>query len=88
MEVEVKNPKAATHSQNGTLSFEQIKDIVGNGWALIKDPVFNGSIFLNGILLYHSNDPDKAYEELRVTQEKDVFFLHCIERDPNIVYML
>jgi len=75
-------------SLNGTLSFEQIKDIVGNGWALIKDPVFNGCIFLKGELIYHSQDEDEAFEEMRTSKEKDVLIKYCGERDPNVVYLL
>jgi len=88
MEVEVKKPKAATHSHNGTLSFEQIKDIVGNGWALIKDPVFNGYILQKGELIFHSQNEDEAVERMRVRKEKDVLFAYCGERDPNVVYLL
>ena len=88
MEVEVKNQKTTPHNQNVTLSFEQIKDIVGNGWALIKDPVFNGCIFVKGELIYHSQNEDAAYEEFRVTKEKDVLIKYCGERDPKIVYLL
>ena len=70
------------------LSFEEIKDIVGNGWAVIKDAEFNGCIFLRGELLFHSHDPDEAYEEWGKSKEKDVLIKYCGERDPNIVYML
>ena len=89
MEVEVKNPTAATNSQNGTLSFEQIKDIVGNGWALIKDPVRDGSILLGGKLLYHSRNEDEAVEEMRIMRKGHrIYMKYCGERDPNIVYLL
>ena len=89
MEMEVKNPKATTHSQNGTLSFEQIKDIVGNGWAVIKDPVFNGCIFKKGELIYHSHDEDEAFEAMKAKRkEHRLYIKYCGERDPNIVYLL
>ena len=88
MEVEVKNQKSPIHSQNGMMSFEQIKDIVGNGWALIKDPVFNGCILLKGELIFHSQDEEEAVERMRVRKEKDVLFAYCGKRDPNVVYLL
>ena len=88
MEVTVMKPNKTAERQDEVLTFEQIKNRVGKGWALIKDPVFNGSIFIKGALIYYSADPDEAYEELRITKEKDVFFLHCVERDPNVIYML
>ena len=89
MEIEVKKPKSATDSPNGTLTFEQIKDIVGNGWALIKDPVRDGSILLGGKLLYHSRNEDEAVEEMRIMRkEHRLYMKYCGERDPNTVYLL
>ena len=89
MEVEVKNQKTTPHNQNVTLSFEQIKDIVGNGWALIKDPVRDGSILLEGKLLYHSRNEDEAVEKMRkMRKEHRLYMKYCGERDPNIVYLL
>ena len=88
MNATVKNPKTTAERQDDVLTFEQIKNRVGNGWAIIKDPVFNGCIFLRGELLFHSADEDEAYEEFRVTKEKDVLIKYCGERDPNIVYLL
>ena len=88
MEVEVKNPTAATHSQNGTLSFEQIKDIVGNGWAVIKNPVREGSKILKGELYFHSLNEKEALDELSRCKDKLVSFRYFGERDPNIVYLL
>ena len=76
-------------SQNGTLSFEQIKDIVGNGWALIKDPVRDGSILLGGKLIFHSSNEDEAVEEMRIMRkEHRLYIKYCGEPDPNIVYLL
>ena len=76
-------------SQNGTLSFAQIKDIVGNGWAVIKDPVFNGCIFLKGELIYHSHDEDEAFEAMKAKRkEHRLYIKYCGKRDPNIVYLL
>ena len=72
---------------SGVLTFEEIKEITGNGWAIIKNAEFNGCIFIRGELLFHSTDPDEAYDKLKHMKEY-VFFLHCTERDPNVVYVL
>ena len=88
MEVEVKKPQTTAESQNGTLSFEQIKDIVGNGWAIIRNPIRDGAILLGGELLYHSTNKDDVYQKQRVAGEKHVLFKYCGKRDPNTVYLL
>ena len=76
-------------SPNGMLSFEQIKDIVGNGWAVIKDPIRDGSILLGGKLLFHSSNEDEAVENMRIMRkEHRLYMKYCGERDPNIVYLL
>ena len=53
MTATVEKPKA---TKDGVLTFEEIKEIVGNGWAVIKNPEFNGCIFLRGELYFHSQD--------------------------------
>ena len=75
-------------SQNGMLNFEQIKDIVGNGWAVIKNPVREGSKILKGELYFHSQDEEEALNELSKCKEKLVSFRYFGERDPNIVCLL
>ena len=63
MEVTVMKPKIKAGSQNGVLTERQIRNRVGDGWAIVQDPEWNGSVFLKGKLLYHSADHEKAYEE-------------------------
>jgi len=76
-------------SQNGTLSFEQIKDIVGNGWAIIRNPIRDGSILLAGELIFHSLNEDEAFEAMKVSRKNNRLYIkYCGERDPNIVYLL
>ena len=75
-------------SQSGALAFEQIKDIVGNGWAVIKNPVCDGSKIIKGELYFHSQNEEEAFEELGKCKEKHVSFRYFGERDPNIVYLL
>ena len=75
-------------SHNGALNLEQIKDIVGNGWAVIKNPIRDGSKLLKGELFYHSQNEDEALEELSKCKEKHVSFRYFGKRDPNIVYLL
>ena len=74
--------------QNGALTFEQIKDIVGNGWAVIKDAEFNGCVFLRGEIYFHSANEDEAMQVWGKSKENDLYFKFCGERDPNIVYLL
>ena len=88
MEVKVKDQKETADNQNEVLTVEQIKSIVGRGWALIKNPVYDGCIFLKGELLFHSADEDEAYEALRVMRkEHRVLFKHFVDRDPNVAYL-
>ena len=84
----IENPTTTAEISNGALTFEQIKDIVGNGWAVIKDPVFNGCIFLKGELYYHSHDKERAAEVWGKSKEKDLYLKFCGKRDPNTVYLL
>ena len=71
------------------MTWQQIKDKVGNsGWAIIKNPIFNGCIFLKGEMLFHSNNEDEVFDKRRVINEKDVYIKYCGKRDPNIVHLL
>ena len=80
---------AVETSQNGMLNLEQIKDVVGNGWAVIKNPVFSDCAFLKGELFYHSLNEDEALEAMRVSRkEHRLYIKYCGERDPNVVYLL
>ena len=81
---------ATVENQNGVLTFEEIKEIVGNGWGIIKNPKYNGTNKCSGELIFHTTDEDEAYEALgRYRREKIyVAFRYFGERDPNIVYLL
>jgi hypothetical protein len=88
MTATVEKPNTPANISSGVMTFEQIRDIVGNGWAIIKNPVRDGSVLLGGELLFHSVDKDEVYQKTRVVGEKHVLFKYCGERDPNIVYLL
>jgi len=88
MEMTVKKPKIKAGNQNGVLTERQIRNRVGDGWAVIQDPEWNGAIFLKGKLLYHSLNKDEAVEEFCKRNEEHLFFMHCMKPDPNVVYLL
>ena len=88
MEVKVKKPKIMAGSRNNALSFRQIRNRVGDGWAIIKDPEFNGAIFLKGELIYHSKDHEQAYEEFGKCKDGTFYIKYCGKPDPNTVYLL
>ena len=88
MEVTVKKPKKTAERQNGVLSFRQIRNRVGDGWAVIQDPEFNGCILLGGRLLYHSSDRKQALEEFGKYKNGHFAFKYCGKPDPNVIYVL
>ena len=88
MDTKVKKPKIKAGSQNGVLSFRQIRNRVGNGWAVIQDPEFNGCILLGGKLLYHSSDRKQALEEFGKFKNGHFAFKYCGKPDSNVIYLL
>ena len=88
MEATIKKPKKMTGNQNGVLTERQIRNRVGDGWAVIQDPEFNGSILLKGKLVFHSSDRAKALDELFNRKEHDLLIKYCGKIDPNVVYLL
>ena len=87
MEVKVKKPKVTVGRTNGALSFRQIRNRVGDGWAIIKDPEFNGCILLGGKLLYHSSDRIKALDEFGKCDNGHFAFKYCGKPDPNAIWI-
>ena len=83
----VNPPKTTVEMPKGVLSFAEIKDIVGNGWAIIKNAEFNGCIFMRGELVYYGADKKDVYQRERRAGEKEVYFKYCGDRDPNTVYL-
>ena len=86
-----KTMTATVENENGVLTFEQIKAIVGDGWGIIRNPVHDEANRCSGELIFHSADEDEAYEELgrcRERREKHIAFRYFGKRDPNIVYLL
>ena len=81
-------PNATSAILQEALTIEQIKDIVGDGWAIIKNPVGDRKT-TRGELLFYTHDEDEAYEQLSVLRKKHyVYFTYCGKRDPNVVYLL
>ena len=72
---------------SGVLTFEEIKAIADNGWAIIRNPEYERGVMLRGELLFYSMDIDEAYDKLKHTKEH-VAFRHFTKRDPNVVYLL
>jgi len=72
----------------GIMTIEQIREIVGDGWAIIKDPTGDRKT-TQGELLFYTHDEDEAYEQLSIMRKKHyVYFTYCGKRDPNVVYLL
>ena len=88
MEATVKKPKKTTERQNEVLTCRQIRNRVGDGWAVIQDPESNGSVLLRGKLVFHSKDRAAALNELFNRDEYHLLIKYCGKRDPNIAYLL
>jgi len=88
MKATVEKPKKTDKRQDGVLTYRQIRNRVGDGWAVIQDPVSNGSVLLKGKLVFHSKDRAEALEELFKRDEYDLLIKYCGKRDPNVIYLL
>ena len=88
MEVAIKKPKKTAERLNGVLTYRQIRNRVGDGWAIIKNPEREKGILMRGELLYHSSDRKQALEELGKCKNGHFAFQYCGKIDPNIVYIL
>ena len=88
MDTKVKKPKVTVNSRNDVLSFRQIRNRVGDGWAIIQNPEFNGSVFLKGELIFHSKDHEQAYEEYGKCKNGTFYIKYCGKPDPNTVFIL
>ena len=84
----VKKTKSTASIPQGVLTIEQIKEIVGDGWAIIKDPVGDRKS-TKGELLFYTHNEDEAYKQFGILRQKHyVYFTYCGKRDPNVVYLL
>ena len=88
MEVAIKKPKKTSDRNNGVLSLRQIRNRVGDGWAIIQNPEFEKGQIARGELLYHSSDRKKTLQELGKCKNGDFAFKYCGKIDPNVVYIL
>ena len=80
--------KPRSKRADGVLTKRQIRNRVGDGWAIIENSQWNGSIFLKGKLLYHSLNKNEVVDEFCKRKEKDLYFMHCTKPDPNAIYLL
>ena len=71
----IEKPKTKADIPNGALTFEQIKDIVGNGWAIIRNPEFDGCIFLKGELIDSVYFQQNSFDEVdaAVKPERQIY---------------
>ena len=88
MEATVKKRSKAIDRQNGVMTERQIKRKVGQGWALLKDPVYEKGLLVSAELLYYNADKAKVREELRKCQNGHYAFFFFGKTDPNVVYVL
>ena len=72
---------------NGALTFEEIKTITGDGWAIIKNPVRERGVLTSGELYFHSHDYEEALDAMSTSGAKHVAIKFCGKRDPNVVYI-
>ena len=84
METAVEKPEVTSE----VMTWRQIKDKVGNGWAIISNPEFRGQEFVRGELFYYGYVKSDVYNNKRTAGLKDVYFKYCGERDPNVILML
>ena len=70
------------------MTCQQIRDIVGNGWAVVSNPEFSGSDLLRGELIYFGYDKLDVYQKEIAAGHKRVFYMYCGKRDPNVILML
>ena len=72
---------------NVVLTFEEIKTITGNGWAIIKNPVRERGVLISGELYFHSHDYEEALDAMSTSGARHVAIKFCGKRDPNVVYI-
>ena len=87
VEKEIPSGVPCTSCTAQVLTFEEIKKIADNGYAIIRNPEYERGMMIRGELLFHSTDRKEAYEKLKHTAEH-VAFRHFTKRDPNVVYLL
>ena len=73
---------------NEVMTWQQIKDKVGNGWAAISNPEFKSSELVRGELIYYGYNKSDVYRREIGAGHKRVFYTYCGKRDPNVYLML
>ena len=72
---------------SGVMTFEEIKTITGDGWAIIKNPVRDRGALISGELYFHSHDYEEALDAMSTSGAKHVAIKFCGKRNPNVVYI-
>ena len=80
-----------SHSKKavGRLTKRQIKNRVGEAWALLENPEYSEKqVLLTAELLYYNADREKVYEEA-IKYKKGHFAVRFFGTpDPNVIYLL
>ena len=83
--------KTAVETPNITkevMTWQQIRDKVGDGWAIISNPEFKSSELVKGELVYFGYNKSDVYQREIDDEHKRVFYTYCGKRDPNVILML
>jgi len=72
---------------SGVLTFEEIKSVAGEGWAIIKNPVRERGELISGELYFHSHDKNEALDAMYSSGINRLYMKFCGTRDPNVVYI-
>ena len=87
VENEIPSGVPCTSYKVQVLTFEEIKKIADNGWAIIKNPVREQGILVRGELVFHSYDYEAALDAMATSGARHVAIKYCGKRDPNVVYI-
>ena len=80
-----------SHSEKavGRLTKRQIKNRVGEAWALLKNPEYSEKqVMLSAELLYYNADKVKVHEEATKYKKGHFAVSFFGTPDPNVIYLL
>jgi hypothetical protein len=73
----------------GRLTKRQIKNKVGESWALLENPEYSEKeVLLSAELLYYNADNAKVHEEARKYKKGHFAVRFFGTPDPNVIYLL
>lgn len=72
------------------LTYSQIKKKVGDGWALIANPVYSQKTgkLLRGVLVFHDKDKKKVHEYSLQDKNKHITVRYFGEIDHSQIFVL